>query len=131
MCTQTPASTAQWLAASVSTCRYLPCLQAIDAASNSEETLRELGSSATSAERAQAQRKQGAVLVNIAKLRAVASSVYSLSSRSISGAGDVSSWAREWRHLEADLIDMTVGTSATRQARIASRVHRTYLVFRA
>lgn len=77
-----------------------------------------------------AQRRRGDILVNVAKLRAVASGVYNLSSRSIAGAGDRSSWAREWRHLEADLLALANAGTAEEQVRIAARVHRTYLVFR-
>jgi hypothetical protein len=83
------------------------------------------------ADRATTQRLRGAVLVNIAKLRANAARIYGLSSRSIAGAGDRSSWAREWRHLEADLLGMVAAGGAAEQARVAARVHRTYLAFRA
>ena len=81
--------------------------------------------------RASAQRLRGVVLMNVAKLRATSSRVYSLSSRSIAGAGDRNSWAREWKHLESDLLALAAAGSAEAQARIAARVHRTYLVFRA
>ena len=109
--------------------------QAIDAAGAAEEkaaALEEGGDAADAAgpAREAAQQARGGVLVNVAKLRAVASAVYTLSSRRIAGAGDGGSWAREWRQLEGDLLALAAEPSAARQARIAARAHRSYLVFR-
>ena len=76
------------------------------------------------------QHRRGVVLVNVAKLRATAARVYALSTRSLTGAGDIETWSAEWKNLEADLLDIAAAESAARQARIAGRMHRTYLVFR-
>ena len=104
-------------------------MQAIGVARASEERIAAEPEKA-GASVADSQRLRGAILVNVAKLRAVASGVYNLSSRSIAGAGDRNSWAREWKHLEADLLALANASSADEQGRIAARVHRTYLVFR-
>eukprot|EP00892_Ulva_mutabilis_P001256 jgi/Ulvmu1/11130/UM071_0013.1 len=77
------------------------------------------------------QHRRGVILVDVAKLRATAERVYALSTRSLTGAGDTATWAAEWKNLDADLLDMAAAGTAARQARIASRMHRTYLVFRA
>ena len=70
------------------------------------------------------------MLIQTAKLRATASHVYHQSSRSIAGIGDSTSWAKEWRHLESDLLTLANAPDANEQGRVASRMHRTYLVFR-
>ena len=108
-----------------------PAAQEIDKACSAADGLAAGGAAAPAALRAAAQHRSGAVLVALAKLRAVAASVYRMSCQSIAGAGDVNSWALEWQHLEKDLLEMAAARDPARQARIASRVHRTYLVFRA
>lgn len=137
------------------------CVQAIDAAVNLEEsplladvvvpcngagqappTLADGGASAAAAAAPQPtaeqtaalhqlQHHRGVILVNVAKLRATAARVYALSTRSLTGAGDTATWAAEWQNLEADLLGIASAEGAARQARIAGRMHRTYLVFRA
>jgi hypothetical protein len=111
-------------------------MQSIDAAMAAEEKVRKLegddegATSMLHAARCTVQQQRGQVLVNVAKLRSIASALYAMSSRSIAGAGDGSSWAQEWKHLEDDLLAVATATTAARQAHIAGRAHRTYLVFR-
>jgi hypothetical protein len=111
-------------------------VQSIDAAMAAEEKVCKLEedddmpTSVLHAARCTVQQQRGQVLVNVAKLRSVASALYAMSSRNIAGAGDRGSWAREWRHLENDLLAVATATTAARQAHIAGRAHRTYLVFR-
>lgn len=76
------------------------------------------------------QHHRGVILLNVAKLRATAARVFALSTHSLTGAGDTETWAAEWKNLEADLLDIAAAESAARQARVAARMHRTYLVFR-
>jgi hypothetical protein len=70
------------------------------------------------------------VLVCAAKLRAMAAHVYSRSSRSLIGAGDSENWAAEWALMEKDILRIAAADSAQHQARVTSRMHRAYLVFR-
>jgi hypothetical protein len=111
-------------------------MQSIDSSMAAEEKVRALESDADPpanvlhAARSSVQHQRGMVLVNVAKLRSVASALYAMSSRNIVGAGDSSSWAREWRHLEDDLLAVATAPSAARQGHIAGRAHRSYLVFR-
>ena len=59
------------------------------------------------------QHRRGVVLVNVAKLRATAARVYALSTRSLTGAGDIETWSAEWKNLEADLLDIAACTART------------------